>query len=79
MRTSPGFIPLIVIAVGFIGNYLFQRNRSSQYDYSCDKCAETFNLPPLAGAIAPHRIGGRKWVRCPHCGAFSWATPVLKG
>ena len=79
MSTSPGFIPLIVIAAGFIVNYLYQRGRSSQYDYRCDKCGETFSLPPLTGAIAPHRIGGRTWVRCPHCRALSWATPVPKG
>ena len=79
MSTSPGLIPLIALVGGFVANYLFQRGRSSQYDYKCEKCGETFSLPPLAGAIAPHRPGGRKWVRCPRCGAFSWTTPVSKG
>jgi len=75
---SPVVIPLIVVACGFTVNYLFQRSRSSRYDYRCETCGENFSLSPLAGAVAPHRIGGRKWVRCPRCGALSWATPVLK-
>lgn len=81
MNTSPGsgLIALVVIAAGFIINYLFQRGRSNQYDYCCGQCEETFSLSPLTGAFAPHRMGGRKWVRCPHCGALSWATPIPKG
>ncbi len=76
---SKALIPLLVIAAGFLANYFVQRNRSAAFDYRCDSCGETFSLSPLAGAIAPHRLVGRKWIRCPRCGSFSWVTPVPKG
>ena len=75
---SKGFIPLFVIAAGFLVNYFLQWSRSAAVDYRCESCAEIFSLPVLSGAIAPHRFGGRKWVRCPRCGSFSWVAPVSK-
>ena len=76
MGASPGYIPLIIIPAGVAASYLVQRARSSRYDYRCGNCGQTFALAPLAGALAPHRFGGQKWFRCPHCGRFSWVTPV---
>lgn len=71
-------VPLLVIFVGFLVNWAFQQNRSASYNYRCDNCGHIFGLSPLASAVSPHRIGGRKWIRCPDCGAFSWATPIPK-
>ena len=28
--------------------------------------------------VAPHRFGGSKLVKCPHCGVRTWASPVPK-
>jgi DNA-directed RNA polymerase subunit RPC12/RpoP len=71
-------VPLLVIAVGFLVNYALQRNRSTLYNYRCENCGQIFSLSPLTGAVSPHRIGGRKWIRCPGCRSFSWATPIPK-
>lgn len=78
-KMSAALIPAIVIPAGFTANYLVQRNISARCDYRCENCGESFNLSALAGAIAPHRPVGRKWVRCPRCRSFSWATPEARG
>lgn len=76
---SKALIPLIVLPLGLIANYVVQRGVAASFDFQCAKCGHGFRLAPLAGAIAPHRPVGRKWVRCPSCGSFSWASPVRRG
>ena len=71
-------IPIIVVVFGFAINLLVQRNLTSRYDYRCDRCGATFSLTPTAAAIAPHRMGGAKYVKCPSCGGRSWVAPVPK-
>jgi DNA-directed RNA polymerase subunit RPC12/RpoP len=75
---SKALIPLIVLPLGLIANYVLQRGMAAKFDYQCGKCGHRFRLGPLAGAIAPHRPVGRKWIRCPKCGSFSWASPVQR-
>ncbi len=70
-------LPVVLIAVAFAGSYVVQRGRASQYNYRCDNCGNVFSLSPLTATVAPHRMG-QKRVRCPSCGARSWATPVPK-
>lgn len=69
-------LPLFLILAAFLVNYQLQRRRSAVFDFRCECCGTTFPLSALAGAVAPHRPGGRKWIRCPQCGRFSWASPV---
>jgi DNA-directed RNA polymerase subunit RPC12/RpoP len=67
-----------VVVLGFAANLLFQRNLTSRYDYQCERCGSTFSLAPAAAAIAPHKMGGSKYLKCPSCGVRSWVTPVPK-
>jgi DNA-directed RNA polymerase subunit RPC12/RpoP len=71
-------IPVIVIAVVFCGQLTFQRFLTSKFDYLCSNCGQRFTLTPFVASIAPHRFGGSKYVRCPHCGTRSWVSPVPK-
>jgi DNA-directed RNA polymerase subunit RPC12/RpoP len=75
---STAVIPVIVIVAGFLAQLAFQQSMTSRYDYQCGNCGRTFSLTPLAASIAPHRFGGSKFVRCPHCGVRSWVSPVPK-
>jgi DNA-directed RNA polymerase subunit RPC12/RpoP len=71
-------IPVAVIGVGFVAQFVFQQGMTSRYDYQCGNCGRTFSLTPLAASVAPHRFGGSKFVKCPYCGARSWVSPVPK-
>jgi DNA-directed RNA polymerase subunit RPC12/RpoP len=75
---DPATIPVAVIGAGFIVQFLVQQGITSRYDYQCDNCGRTFSLTPLAASVAPHRFGGSKIARCPHCGVRSWVSPVPK-
>jgi DNA-directed RNA polymerase subunit RPC12/RpoP len=65
---------LLVIPIALIAQSVITR----RYDWRCQKCDHTFSLSPLSAAFLPHGLGGRKYARCPDCGARSWATPVAK-
>ena len=65
---------LLVIPIGLIAQSVIAR----RYDWRCQKCDHVFTLSPLAAAFLPHGMGGRKYARCPECGARSWAMPVAK-
>jgi DNA-directed RNA polymerase subunit RPC12/RpoP len=75
---DPVITPVILVAVAFTAQFMFQRVMTSRYDYLCGNCGQTFSLTPLTASIAPHRFGGSKFVKCPHCGARSWVSPVPK-
>ena len=72
-----GYAPILIIAIALIGGYLIQSRVTARVDYQCGECEHRFSLTPLMAMIAPHRMGS-KWVRCPHCGARTWANPVPK-
>ncbi|WP_042379833.1 hypothetical protein [Streptacidiphilus melanogenes] len=71
-------LPLIVVMAGFLALFLVQRGRTSLYHYQCTHCGESFGISPLLAALAHHRMG-QKLLRCPSCGAVTWARPVRKG
>jgi DNA-directed RNA polymerase subunit RPC12/RpoP len=69
-------VPIVLVLFG--AHFAVQRNMSTRYAYQCAKCGETFSLQPLKATLAPHRLGGAKFVKCPHCGRRSWVTPIRK-
>ena len=73
-----GLVTFVVIAAAFLVQFYIQRGVTSRYDYQCGNCGRAFELTPLAASLAPHRMGGRKFVRCPSCGSWSWVSPVPK-
>ncbi|MDR2984992.1 MAG: zinc ribbon domain-containing protein [Nocardiopsaceae bacterium] len=75
---DPAITPVIIVAVAFAAQLIFQRSLTSRYDYQCGHCGQTFSLAPWMASVAPHRFGGRKFVACPHCGVRSWVSPVPK-
>lgn len=77
--TDTSLVPVIVVLGALTVQFVVQKNLTSRYDYRCSRCGQTFELSPMAATIAPHRIGGRKLTRCPHCGSWSWAEPTPKG
>jgi DNA-directed RNA polymerase subunit RPC12/RpoP len=76
---SGALIPVIIVVAGLGINILVQQNLTRRYDYRCDHCGSTFALTTATAAVAPHKMGGAKYVRCPNCGNRSWVTPVPKG
>ena len=72
-----GYAPIVVIGVGLVVMYVVQSRVTATVDYTCGRCGQRFDLTPLAATLAPHRMGS-KWVRCPECGAWSWAAPHPK-
>jgi predicted Zn finger-like uncharacterized protein len=75
---SHALIPVVVVLLGFGVSFLVNRNLTSRYDYECANCGTRFAIAPAAAAIAPHRMGRAKYVKCPNCGQRSWATAVPK-
>jgi DNA-directed RNA polymerase subunit RPC12/RpoP len=71
-------ILVVVIGGSFLVQLIVQQGITSRYDYQCGTCGRTFSLTPLAASVAPHRFGGSKLARCPHCGVRSWVSPVPK-
>jgi hypothetical protein len=67
-------IPIAVFAVVFATQLVFAR----RYDWQCARCGHTFSVSPLAATLMPHRFGGQKLLKCPSCGARTWARPVRK-
>lgn len=67
-------IPVVLVLVVFLTQSFLAR----RYNWRCANCGQTFSLSPLKAALLPHRFGGRKLARCPHCGVRSWVTPVPK-
>jgi hypothetical protein len=61
-------IPIVIIPLGFVVQLVVQRGITSRYDYQC----------PIVASITPHRFGGGKFAKCPHCGVRSWVSPVPK-
>jgi DNA-directed RNA polymerase subunit RPC12/RpoP len=70
--------PLIVVPVVIVLGTLWQRQLSKNFDYQCAKCGARFSPSAVAAALAPHRFGGLKLLRCPSCGRTSWAAAVPK-
>jgi DNA-directed RNA polymerase subunit RPC12/RpoP len=70
--------PFIVIPVVLILAVSWQTYLSKNFDYQCGSCGERFTPSVLAAAVAPHRFGGRKLLRCPSCGKVTWASAVPK-
>lgn len=69
-------VAIVVLALAI--QVVTQRSITARYDYQCSKCGARFHLTATKASIAPHRIGGLKYVRCPTCGARSWVTPVAR-
>jgi len=70
--------PVVIVIVVFLVMAWGQRSLSKGFDYQCGSCGHTFSPSPAAAAIAPHRLGGFKLLRCPSCGAITWASAVPK-
>ncbi len=66
------------VAVVLVFACFRQTRLAQQFDYPCGACGATFELPALAVVMVPHTMQ-KKRVRCPRCGAVTWATPVPKG
>jgi len=75
---STALVPVIVVIVVFCALVLFQQNMSKRFDYECGRCGHRFSPTSVAAALAPHRFGGLKLLRCPDCGALTWASAVPK-
>jgi DNA-directed RNA polymerase subunit RPC12/RpoP len=70
--------PLIAIPAILLLTVLFQSQLSKNFDYQCANCGTRFSPSALAAALAPHRFGGLKLLRCPNCGQTTWASAVRK-
>jgi DNA-directed RNA polymerase subunit RPC12/RpoP len=72
--------PIVVVIGGLLLQFQLQRQRilADTYAFRCGNCGSQFGLSPLAATLAPHRVGGQKFVRCPSCGTRSWVSRVPK-
>jgi hypothetical protein len=75
---STALVPVIVVFVALLVSYVAHRRSTSAFDYQCRNCGNVFHLLPLLATVSPHRLGGRKYVRCALCGARTWVTRVPK-
>lgn len=73
----PAITPIIVIVLGVVFVFMTWSQRTRYFDYQCKNCGAVFNLPFSVAVVSPHMMG-RKYVKCPHCGQWSWVSPVPK-
>ena len=73
----PAISPLITIVVVVVFAIMAMNWRVRNFDYECETCGARFNLPLSASLISFHMLG-RKYVKCPHCGQWSWVNPIPK-
>lgn len=66
-------LPIVIVVVVLGAQYFRQRTMAPRVQYRCQSCGQTFSLSPLIATLAPHRMGS-KFVKCPHCGARTWAA-----
>ena len=67
----------VVVVVVLVFAYFRQTQLAQQFDYQRGACGATFELSSLAAVMVPH-MRQKKLVRCPQCGAVTWATSVPK-
>lgn len=77
--TDTTLVPVIVVVGALAVQCIVQKNLVGRYDHRCSRCGQAFELSPLAATVAPHRLGGSKLARCPHCGSWSWVERIPKG
>jgi len=75
---SGSLTPLVVIPIVLVLGVLFQSQLSKNFDYECGNCGTRFSPSAVAAALAPHRFGGFKLLRCPNCGKITWAAAARK-
>jgi hypothetical protein len=71
---SPLIVIPIVLVVVVLGQTMLIRN----FDYQCGSYGTRFTPSPLMAALAPHRFGGLKLLKCPSCRKVSWCSAVRK-
>jgi len=69
--------PFIVIPIVLVLSFVFQIVLNKSFDYQCGNCGEKFSVSPFIGALTPHSMG-RKLIKCPSCGTWTWALRVRK-
>jgi DNA-directed RNA polymerase subunit RPC12/RpoP len=70
----------VFIIVAGIGGLVAWSTRN--FGYRCGNCGKEFEISWHANFYSPH-IGfsarsAKKYVKCPHCGQWSWATVLKK-
>lgn len=73
----PAIAPLILMVVIVIFAIKMLNWRIRNFDYQCEICGAIFNLPFSLAVMSLHMMG-RKYVKCPHCGQWSWVSPIPK-
>lgn len=81
MLFMSSIIPVIaqLIVMGILVVFLVKMLnwRVRNFNYQCQICGAIFTIP-LSVEIISFHIMGRKYVKCPHCGQWSWVTPIPK-
>jgi len=70
---TPVIVPIVLIVIAVI--IVLQTNKN--FDYQCSNCGAIFSLSALSALFSLHMMG-KKFVRCPHCGAVTWANRIPK-
>jgi DNA-directed RNA polymerase subunit RPC12/RpoP len=67
------FSLLLYLAILGASLTILVRSHSRDTNYSCRACDTRFEISPWQDFISPHTLT-QKYLKCPHCGARSWAT-----
>lgn len=69
---------ILIIALSYglsIGFLLLTLNTGKNRDYTCKKCFKVFKPSWINYLVSPH-YGGHRFMRCNHCGRYSWCKSV---
>jgi DNA-directed RNA polymerase subunit RPC12/RpoP len=77
-EVDTALISIVIIGGVFLVQIFVQRGISARYDWQCANCGQSFSAAPTATVVAPHRLGGSKYLKCPNCGTRAWDTRVPK-
>lgn len=71
-----GFIIWLVVFAGG-GLLLLVKWHAEKTAYRCAACGETFEIGTLTDLVSL-QYPNKKYLKCPHCGRWSWATVLMK-
>ena len=76
-KKGDSFMQIIILVLVFMMVFAIQYRITRYYYYQCNNCGEKFSLSVWMAVLSVHMMG-EKYVKCPKCEKWCWASLVPK-